>query len=604
MKRVRGIAAAALLAGCVLAGLAGCGPASAPGEPEPAVFRYAIEGAPTSLDPAHAATGYADLLVVNLFDTLYRYRYLARPYALAPNLAVGLPEVSDDGLRYVFRIRDDARFVDDPAFADGRGRPVTVHDLIYALKRHFDPVTRSQGAWLWSGRIVGLDAWGERGADYDQPVAGLTALDDFTLEITLTEPYPQLVHTLATGFSALVPREAVEYHGREFGVRPVGSGPFRLLAFDSTRARLAAHDEFQRAPLDLVGEGFDPDQHAGLGLEMLAGRRYPFVDQLEVHFVADNAARWSAFRADELDAIVLPSEQVERVLATRDPIELAPNFAERYRARAGLEAGFIYGGFNMTDPRIGHHPDPDQAEANRELRCAIRDAFDWNARNQAFYGGIAEVFPGIIPPVVPEFEPDLERASVRQNLARGRARLDAAGWNAERLPVLTYGMVGDVQQRQMYEQWRGWLLALGFPPDKVRAETFASFGDYAAALKNRELDVFFLGWLLDYPDAQNTLQLFYGPFETPGSNSVNYQNETFDRLYREAAMLQPGPARTALYQRMNRIVIDDCAAISGLARTRVHIWNKRTTAWPDRGILNGYFLRFVAAAEPGSTAKP
>ncbi|MEX0915159.1 MAG: ABC transporter substrate-binding protein [Wenzhouxiangellaceae bacterium] len=582
--------AAAVLIALVLAACndPGTGPAEAGN-----VYRHSIDGAPSTLDPARAATVYSSVVVVNVFDTLYRYKYLARPYELAPNLATGFPEVSGDGLTYTFRIRPDARFADDPAFPDGNGRGVTMHDLVYSLKRHFDPEQRSQGAWLWAGRIRGLDAWGENGADYDEPVEGLEVIDDHTLQITLTEPYPQLVYTLATGFSALVPREAVAHYGREFGVKPVGSGPYRLVSFDSSLARLARNPNFRREPLDLAAEGFDADQHGEFGLQHLDGQSYPFTDRLEIHFIQENAARWSAFSSGEVDNVIVPNEQVDSALASRDPVEFKPRIRERYHGYAGLEAGFVYTGFNMADERFGHHPDPVRDEANRALRCAIRSAFDWNARNNTFYYGIGKIFPGVIPPVVPEYNPDKSRESVTRDLDRARALLAEHGWSADTLPELDYGLISGVQQRQMYAQLRAQLVELGFPMEKINADTFATFGDFSRAMKNRRLDILFLGWTLDYPDAQNTLQLFYGPYETPGSNNFNYRNPEFDALYDQAATMQPGPERTELYRRMNDMVIDDCVAISGLSRTRIHLWNRNVHMLPDQEILGGFFMRFV-----------
>jgi len=586
----------AIVAIIVATALSGCDDQGSAPASTGSVYRHAIDGAPSTLDPALAATIYSSVVVVNVFDTLYRYKYLARPYELAPNLATGFPEVSGDGLSYTFRIRSDARFSDDPAFPDGAGRPVTVHDLIYSLKRHFDPGQRSQGAWLWADRIRGLDAWGRNGADYEEPVEGLKAIDDHTLQITLTEPYPQLVYTLATGFSALVPREAVEHYGREFGVKPVGSGPFQLVSFDNTLARLERNPHFRREPLDLDAEGFDAEAHGRLGLERLDGRDYPFTDRLEIHFIEENAARWSAFSSGAVDNVMVPNEQVESVLASRDPVEFDPEISARYHGHAGLEAGFVFAGFNMADERYGHHPDPQRDAANRALRCAIRDAFDWQSRNDTFYYGIGRIFPGVIPPVVPEFDPDRSRESVRHDPAQGRARLADHGWTTDQLPELTYGLISSVQQRQMYAQLRAQMVELGFPLDRITADTFASFGDFSRAMKNRRLDLFFLGWTLDYPDAQNTLQLFYGPYEAPGSNNFNYRNPEFDALYERAATMQPGPERTALYRRMNGMVIDDCVAISGLSRTRIHLWNKDVAMLPDREILGGFFMRFVDVA--------
>jgi len=78
-----------------------------------------------------------------------------------------------------------------------------------------------------------------------------------------------------------------------------------------------------------------------------------------------------------------------------------------------------------------------------------------------------------------------------------------------------------------------------------------------------------LSWGADYPAAQNFLQLFYGPFKAPNSNSSNYANPEFDGLYERALLMEPGAERTAAYRRMQQIVVDDA------------VWNfrYRRTQW-------------------------
>jgi len=562
------------------------------------VYRHALDGVPTSLDPAHAADVYAGTLVLNLFDTLYRYRYLARPYELAPNLAADFPDVSEDGLVVTIRLRE-ARFADDAAFPDGQGRLVTAHDVIYSLRRHFDPATRSQGAWLWRDRIVGLDDWGRQGADPDAPIAGLRAVDERTLRIELTRPFPQLVNTLALPLSAIVPAEAVARHGREFSVRPVGSGPFRLVSLDETRAILKPNANFDRGPLDLAAEGFDPVRHGALGLETLDGRRYPFLDRLEVHFITEPATRWNSFISGrEVDNVMLPAEQAARVLVSTDPLRLQPRFEGQFHASASRETGLVFYGFNMANPEIGHHPDPERAQRNRALRCAIRDGFDWEARNQVFYQGLGEVFPGVIPPFLAEFDQEMDRRSIQHEPAAARERLEAHGWTEQSLPALVYGLESSIDRRQMFEQFRAMLGRIGYPPDRVRSAVFPSFGEYSRAIRDGQIDVFLMGWTMAYPDAQYSLQLFYGPHASPGANMFNFLDPDFDELFRQASVMPPSPERTALYRQLNRRVIDECVVIGSLSRLRVHLWHPRILMLPDREAVGGFFLRFVGVQEP------
>jgi ABC-type transport system substrate-binding protein len=592
MSRLRLLPALVALA-IVAVALAYCGRHS--GDDQAArVYRHSLDEAPTSLDPVHAATIYSNYVIRAAYDTLYRYEYLARPYQLAPNLAAAMPEISSDGLVYTIPIRHGVRFVDDPAFPGGKGRELTARDVVFSLERHFDPANHSEGAWLWRDRIVGLDAWGAAGADYAAGVPGLRALDDYTLRIELARPYPQLPFTLTQGFAAVVPREAIERYGAEIGVHPVGSGPYRVESFDTARAVLLANPSYRSEPVDLRAEGYDPATQEFSGVAAIDGRAPPFLDRIVVHFISDPAARLLSFtKGDEIQYIELHSEQVDAVLQSRDPPVLKPEYAQRYNSAFGLESGFVYMNFNFDFPEIGRNEDPERARRNHALRCAMVKAFDWKARNDVFYFGLGQVFPGVIPPVVPEFDPQLSRASVELDVDGARRLLADAGWTAESLPELVYGAVGNPIQMQMYDQFRTFMESIGFAPEKIVWKPYPTIGDLQVAWRQGELPLVFHSWSLDFPDAENTLQLYYGPNRSPGSNDANYENPEYDRLYEEASVMPPSPERTAIYRRMNQMLIDDCVAITGISRTRILLWHKNVIAFPDREVLGGHFLKFV-----------
>lgn len=588
--------AAAALVGITLVATSGCGRDNSQSQRDAdlKVYRHSMDGAPTNLDPVQTATIFSNFVVLNTYDTLFRYKYLQRPYELTTNLAAALPQISDDGLEYVIRIKPGVHFIDDDAFAEGKGRELIAQDVVYSLKRHFDPKNRSQGSWLWTNRIKGLDDWGKNGADYDKAVEGLLALDNYTLKITLNAPYPQLPFTLAVGFSGVVAREAIEAYGREISIRPVGSGPFKLKKFDTAKAVFVPNPKFRQEPVNLALEGYDPEQHGALGLESIEGRSPPFVDRLEIDFVSETAARWNSFtKGNEIQYTFVPVEQVDSVLSSKDPIRLKEDWAQRYHSASGIEAGFVYGGFNLDREAIGYNDDPKRAARNKALRCAMRDATDWQARNSRFYAGIGVVFPGIVPPAASNLAQQLSNDSITLNLDRARQTLKQAGWNADNLPELSYGFVNNVTSRQLFEQFRGFMAEIGYPSSKIKPVSFATFGDYNKAIKTSQLDIMFLGWGLDYPDAENTLQLYYGPNHTPGSNNSNYANPNFDALFKKSKVMQPGPERQALYRQMSNMVIDDCVTFSGLSRSRIHLWHKDVVGLPDREILGGFWLRFV-----------
>ncbi len=558
------------------------------------VFRYSMGGAPTSLDPVQTRSVYANFVVLNAFDTLYAYKYLARPYQLKPNLAAGPPEISEDNLTYTIGLKKGVHFIDDPAFMNGIGRELTAADFVYSIKRHFDPAMRPQGAWLWQGRIAGLEQWKAAGSDYAQEVEGLKTLDRYTVQIRLTRPYPQLLYTLAMGYSAIVPREAVEHYGREFAIRPVGSGPFKILSFNTAKVVFVRNARFRNEPVDIWYEGYNPVTQAYTGVELINGRSPPFLDRLEIDFIPEGSARWSSFtKGDEIQYAGLPDEQVDLVLESKDPVTLKDEYARKYHMHTGLEAGFVFTNFNMEFEEFGYSPDAERERRNRLLRCAVRKGFNWSRRNESFYMGIARVFPGVIPPAVPEFDAGMADDSVRYDPEGARQLLAGGGWTPENLPVLIYGTVAGVKSRLFYEQFRAWMKVIGYPPEKIVLKRYATFGDITRAWSRSELPFNGKGWLLDFPDAENTLQLFYGPNGSPGSNDANYSNPEYDALYERASVMLPSPERTAIYRHMNQILIDDCVTISGMSRVQIMLWHKDVIAMPDSSIVGGFFLRYV-----------
>ena len=581
----------------VLLLLGGCGQAPETGRDEPLkIYRHAMDGIPGLLDPAQAASIYAHFVVVNLYDTLYRYKYLARPYRLQPNLAAGMPEVSEDGTRFVIRIKKGVYFIDDPAFDGAVGREVIAEDFVYSLKRHFDPDTRAQGAWLWQNRIVGLDSWKEEGSDYDKEVAGLVALDDHTLQITLTRPFPQFIHTLTQGYSAIVPREVVEKYGQAFASHPVGSGPFKLVSRDSVRAVMEKNPKYRREPIDLEKEGFNPATQMNTGLQTLEGKTPPLVDQLVIEFIKEGSARWNTFSAGEVDFIKTPVSQFDHVLSQRNPPKLNPELESRYHFEASPEAGFVYTNFNMADERIGYHPDADQNRRNHALRCAMVKAYDWKKSNETFFYNIGRVFPGVIPPFAPEYDTNADRSFIQRDLEGARALLEANGWNEDTLPILEYGFPYSVSEQQAFEQFRSFMVDAGYPSNKIRPMKFATYGDYQRAYSQRKITLINSSWTMDYPDVENLMALYYGPNGSPGSNSANYDNPRYNHLYEASVVMSESPERTRIYREMNQLLMDDCASITGISRTLIFLWGKDVIMKPDRSFLGGHFMKFVDLA--------
>lgn len=518
----------AALALCLAAGT--CGAAD---------FRRALERVP-SLDPAQAASAGASRAVALCYETLLEYDYTARPYRLVPGLAAALPEVSSNGLIYTFRIDPAARFIADPCFGgDGRtGRPVNAMDLAFSLKRLADAKLASPGYWILDGRIAGLDAFRERSrggspTDYDEPVAGLTAPAPDSFRIELTQPCPPFLWMLALSYASAVPREAVAFYGAAFGDHPVGSGPYRLGQWRRNYRMV-----FERNP-DWRGWSTGP-------AAAVAGR--PF-DRVVFPVIDDASTQWLAFLSGQLD---LQGE------ISRDIWDAVADGAGRLRpflrsrgillfSMPTLEVEYL--GINMNDPVLG---------PNKALRQALNCAFD-AGRWERFHQARVSAADGPVPPGVAgrlETPPPW-----RFSLARAAELLAEAGYPQGRDPATgrRLRLVLDIGRTTQEIRESTELLVAFMAGAGIELEpAYHNWPAFLQKVSRRETQLFRVRWVGDYPDAENFLQLFYGPNASPGPNRCNYANPAFDELYRASLATTNPSERLSLYGRMQEMIRDDC----------------------------------------------
>ncbi|MBT8045767.1 MAG: hypothetical protein KJN67_01250, partial [Pontiella sp.] len=497
------------------------------------------------------------------YEGLLQYDYLARPYKVVPLLAESMPEISDDGLVYTFKIRKGIYFHDNPCFPEGKGRELVADDFVYSIKRVADVKNSSSGFWAFNKRIKGIDVFHETSkdsakTDYDLPVEGLKAVDRYTLQITLTEPYPQLLYILAMHYSFAVPREAVEYYGKAFVNNPVGTGPYELVEW-----RRNSRIEFIRSPkwaetgrMETYPSAGTPEEEAA-GLLADAGKPIPFIDRVVQYVIDDSTTSWMMFLSGQLGSSGISRDNWDAVI-TGDK-ELSDSLESRgIKLVSSPTLDVYYLGFNWEDPVVGHSRDPEQAMRNRKLRQALSCAFNFDQMNQFMNN---RLYP-LDGPIPQPLDGSLKEASPYAfSLEKARQLLVEAGYpdgidsaTGRRLELTMELGSATANTRQMMELMADMYQKIGI----VLKASYNTWPSFIEKMNRRQAQLFQLGWVADYPDAENFLQLFYSKNESPGPNHANYRNAEIDSMYEQIRTMLPSPERTAIYEQMAGIIIEDC----------------------------------------------
>jgi ABC-type transport system substrate-binding protein len=516
------------------------------------VLRVALPRAESGFDPAQASEVYSGAVIAAIMEPLLTFDYLARPVKVAPLTALALPEVSDGGRRYTFKLKKHVYFAADPAFK-GRRRELTARDYIYAIKRLVDPKNRSPNAFYVGGKIAGLDALVEKAKrngdrlDYDAPVAGLEAPDPYTLRITLTHSDYTFPQVLALPALSAVAREVVEAYPGEVGAHPVGTGPYVLKKWvPASKIILEANPGFRGLTWNFE-PGDDPVDRAIAA--RMRGRAMPQVGRIDISIMEEAQSSWLAFQRGELDLLNVPSTFAPVALPGG---KLAPDLAQKGVTLSRILLPAIrYTAFNMHDPVLGGF-----AKEKLALRRAIAMAYDIDAEIDIIRKGQAVPLAMVIPPGVVGHE-SRYRSNIKHDVEDANALLDRFGYRKgpdgyRLLPdgkplVLGYASQTDAASREFDELWKKSLDSIGI---RMKVEK-GKLGDQIREAIACRYQMWSYGWIADYPDGDNFMQLLYGG-NVGQSNVACYRSPTYDALYERSRLMPDSAARNQLFEQMTR----------------------------------------------------
>ena len=441
---------------------------------------------PRSLDPALSTDVPTGRAVGYLFEGLARFTPDAR---VEPALAERW-DVSPDGKVYTFHLRQGVKFHD--------GTPLVGRHVVSSFQRVLDPAQRGGRGWpLYP--IAGARAFTEGKA---KGVAGLAAPNDSTVVVTLAEPLAIFPKLLAMPVASVVPPSA----GADFGERPVGTGPWKLVEWK--------HDDY---------------------LRFAANKGYwggaPKTDSLTARIIPEPSTKIAEFESGNVDVLLVP-EADSRQWSQTD---------EKQGAMVSVPAlRFIHMSINTRRGPL----------ADVRVRRAINHAVDTRGILQRLVSGRGRVAAGVVPPILEGA--DTMRAAYAYDPALAKRLLAEAG-HPNGIDVELWTSTTPIYVR-MSETIQGYLNAAGIRTKIVQRESASA----REAARKGETDLFLREWYADYPDAENFLfPLLHSQNAGVGGNYSFYANPEFDRLVDASHREQNDARRVDLYRQADSLAFND-----------------------------------------------
>jgi oligopeptide transport system substrate-binding protein len=453
-------------------------------------------GDPITLDPACASDAESAAYIVEIFSGLVSFD---KDLNIIPDIAESYT-VSPDGLVYTFTIRGNVEFHD-------ASRRVVADDFKFSMERALNPDTQSTVGEVYLDDIVGVDEFIGGSAS---EVSGIKAINDTTLEITIKEPIVYFLDKLTYPTAYVVDRREVGtstcFEGADWTLNPNGTGPFKMKEF-------------------VLGERIELEANTRFYLE-------PKPSLQQVTYILAGGSSLVMYENDEIDISGVGVNDVERI---RDPNE--PLNAE-YRTGANMSTDYI--GFNTEEPPFD---DP-------EIRRAFAMATDRELVAETVLLDILLPAKGVLPPGIDGYDEAFE--GIPYDPEGGRAIIEEKGGPDlfQDVTLLTSGQ-GAAPSEALAAITALWEENLGVSIPIEQEE----FGIFLRDIDQGNFSMFSLGWIADYPDPQNFLEIKL--HSESADNETKYSNPEVDDLLDRASSETDEAERIRLYQEAERLIIED-----------------------------------------------
>lgn len=447
-------------------------------------------------------------------------------------------EKNADASQWTFHLRKGVKFHDDPSFSDGKGREVTAKDFIFCFEKlcSASPENQQFGN-TFKDRVVGANEYFQSTID-KKPlaggVAGIKAIDDYTIQINLLHPFAGFLNILSTPGCWVYPYEAYEKYGVDMRVKCVGTGPFQVKSIKEGEAVI-----LERNP-----NYWNVDEH---------GNQLPYLDAVKFTFIKEKKSALLEFKRGNLDMLFeLPTEMIPDILGELGSAKEgnAPFEMQVVPAMSTFYYGFQHQS-NIFD--------------KKEVRLAFNYAIDREKIvNYTLQGEGVPGNYGIVPPSFKDYDSkSLKGYSFDPD--RARKYLASAGYpDGKGFPKLTLqinsgGGDRNIQTAEVIQKMLKENLNIDIEINVM------PFAEHLESLETGKAQFWRSGWTADYPDPETFLTLLYSKHipeklsDKSFLNAVRYKSERFDSLFSAAMQEVDDKKRFGLYLQADQQAIDDGA---------------------------------------------
>ena len=461
--------------------------------PENTLVRLYVD--PPTLDPHLTTDATSAQIIIEVFGGLVT---IDRNLDIVPDLAERW-DISPDGRVYTFHLDPDAVFHD--------GRQVTAQDVQWSLERATNPLTESPVVDQYLGDIVGVE---EKLNGDAQTISGVRVVDDRTIEITIDAPkaYFLAKMTYPTGF--VLDRANVEADERRWFREPNGTGPFKLSQYDVGELLVLTRND---------------DYHLGA----------PRLDAVEM--ILSGGTSMLMYENDEIHISGISLADLDRLLDPNNPLN-----SNLRRAEPTFSVQYI--GMNVNEPPLD---DP-------KVRQALNLAIDKQEIATIVLGDLVVPAQGILPPGFPGFNNSLVSYEFDPEEAMRLLEESKYGDDLDNLPPITMttaGSFGANVSLDMEVVLQMWERNLGVTAEFQQTE----YATFLKDLHKRRFQMFEIGWIADYPDPQNFLDILF--HSESSNNHTHYSNSEVDALLEQARTETDEAERIRIYQQVEQLIIDD-----------------------------------------------